>query len=104
MKDNMFVAYDEYDRVPFIYFEDKNTNELTMAEFGEEEAYKASPHLETTVYDPEGGIRAIDTTKLSEQDQDRVYKNFVYDPREKYTNPHLSEVFKGTAWETDFNN
>ncbi len=105
MKFNMFVAYyPDTKEVPFIYFEDKETGELVSAEFGGEESYASSDHLKSTVYSDTSDLVAVNTADLSEQEQDRVYTNFVYHPRVKFDFPPMSEVFKGTSWAHDFDN
>lgn len=96
----MFVAYNEYNEVPYIYFEDKDTSELVKVDFGNE-PYAYSDLLENLVYG-DNSLASYPTDNLSDEDIQKVYDNFTYDPRIEYTDPPLSKVFEGTSVEEDF--
>lgn len=100
MKHNLFVAYNEYDEVPYIYFEDKETSDLTKVDFGNE-PYAFSDTLEAMVYG-ENSLPAYPTDTLNDEDVKKIYENFTYDPRTEYDHPPLSKVFEGTSVAKDF--
>lgn len=102
MKYNMFVAFDGDDMsAQYIYFEDKETNDLVKAEFGGEDEYAKSDQLEALIYSSEG-FPAINVSSLSDEDQQKIYENFTYDPRDTYSFPPLTKVFAGTEYEGTF--
>ena len=100
---DMLVGSDEFGRVPFIYFRDKESLEIVGAYLGggDEDFTEPSPWLEDLVEGPNADS-AFNVSHLSTDEKESILDNFVGQTTESLEDLPIGMVMLGTSIEDKF--